>query len=81
MSKDVRYGTKVPFMTGRGAAMADRGVGAMRRTGDVFALYAEIYALRLTADVPSAVQDCGLGSRACDTELSAAAAVPSPPSH
>lgn len=59
--------------------MTDNATGATRRRGDGFALYAEIYALRLSLDVPPVVQDGGLGSGACDTELSAAAAAPSPP--
>jgi hypothetical protein len=59
--------------------MTDIATGTTRRRGDVFALYAEMYALRLALDVPPDVQDSGLGSGACDTELSAAAAAPSPP--
>jgi hypothetical protein len=58
--------------------MADGATGSSRR-GDVFRLYAEIYALRLALDVPTAGEDGGLGSRPCDIELSAAAAVPSRP--
>ena len=65
-------------MSDRGLAVTDIATGATRRRGDVFALYAEIYALRLGLDVPSAAQDVGLGSGPCDTELSAAAAAPSP---
>jgi hypothetical protein len=62
--------------------VTDIATGATRRRGDVFALYAEIYALRLGLDVPAAGQDVGLdvglGSGPCDTDLSAAVAAPSP---
>ena len=38
--------------------MVEDAVGSDRRTGDVFALYAEIYALRLDRDVVSLAPSC-----------------------
>jgi hypothetical protein len=65
--------------------MTDSAAGATRRRGDVFTLYAEIYALRLSLGATPAAATTdpaagALGSGACDTDLSAAAAAPSPPS-
>ena len=38
--------------------MVEDAVGSDRRTGDVFRLYAEIYALRLDQDVVSLAPSC-----------------------